>query len=248
MITLVSVIQMTVEIIKSLDNGLGFRDDSGNVLWYKNLGFGYSCIRTPELYSKTYKHLPVVLESDHYGDVVKDGMWANGSRFEKAVRETHATHIGFHYYPREWLNENYEYAGKLSNLCGYWYFPKFAMMPDTFRTKSDRNYIRLTWENHGVAPAYHQYKLFVKLTNKRTGKTFIQQLIESDNRTWQPNEIIAEQCAIALDKTLAEGKYDLLIGMRDECKFHRNKIVELAIKKNRQTEPGWYKLGEVIVK
>ena len=232
----------------SLDNGLGFRDDSGNVLWYKNLGFGYSCIRTPELYSKTYKHLPVVLESDHYGDVVKDGMWANGSRFEKAVHETHATYIGFHYYPREWLKENYQYAGRLANLCGYWYFPKFAMMPDTFRAKSNRNYIRLTWENHGVAPAYHRYKLFVKLKNKSTGKAFTQQLSESDNRTWLPNEIIAEQCAIALDKTLAEGKYDLLIGMRDDCEFHRSRIVELAIKKERETDPGWYKLGEVMVK
>ena len=232
----------------SLANGIGFRDDSANVLWYKNLGFGYSCIRTPELYSKTYKHLPVVLESDHYGDAVENGMWADGSRFEKAIYETHATYLGFHYYPNEWINENYEYAGRLANLCAYWYFPKFAMMPDTFRTESDRNYIRLTWENHGVAPAYHRYKLFVKLTNKSTGKVFTQQLNESDNRTWQPNEIIAEQCAIVLDKTLAEGKYDLLIGMRDECEFHKNRIVELAIKKEREIEPGWYKLGEVIVK
>ena len=53
---------------------------------------------------------------------------------------------------------------------------------------------------------------------------------------------------IKLHKTIAGGKYDLLIGMRDECEFHRNRIVELAIKKQRQMEPGWYKLGEVIVK
>lgn len=231
----------------SLERGFGYRDDSGNVLWYKKLGFGPSCIRTPELYSRVYRTIPVVLESDHYGDAKQNGMWGNGSGFEKAVMEMHATIIGFHYYPREWLNENGQYAGRLGNLCGYWYFPKFAMMPDTLRTRSNRNYLRMTWENHGVAPAYHLYKLFIKLVNKNTGKTFVQQLKESDNRTWQPHEIIAEQYAINLDEALFEGRYDLLIGMRDECGFH-NKGIQLALKKNREEGPGWYKLGEVMVK
>jgi hypothetical protein len=139
-------------------------------------------------------------------------------------------------------------AGRLANLSGYWYFPKFAMMPDTIRTKSERNYIRLTWENHGVAPAYHKYKLYVKLINKSSGKTCIQQLTESDNRTWQPNEIVAEQCPINIDNSLIVGKCDILIGMRDECEFHHNRIIALAIKRERESEPGWYKLGEVMVK
>ena len=230
-----------------LEKGISFRDDSANVLWYKKLGFGPSCIRTPELYSKVYKNIPVVLESDHYGDVVKENLWNGGAGLEKAIHETHATIIGFHYYPNEWLKDNYELGGRLANLSGYWYFPKFAMMPDTFRTNSSRNYLRMTWENHGVAPAYHQYKLFVKLVNKNTGKAFIQQLKESDNRTWQPNEIVAEQYAVNLDKTLIEGNYDILINMRDECGFH-NKSIQLAIKQQRETEPGWYKLGEVTVK
>ena len=231
----------------ALNKGLGFRDDSGNVKWYQKLGFGPSCIRTPELYSKVYKKIPVILESDHYGDALQNGMWGDGSGFEKALRETHATIIGFHYYPREWLSDNYQYAGRLANLCGYWYFPKFAMMPDTFRTQSHDNYIRLTWENHGVAPAYHRYKVFIKLVNTNTGKSFVQQLKESDNRTWLPGEIVAEQCVINLDKRLSEDKYDLLINMRDECGFH-NRDIQLALKKERETEPGWYKLGEVMVK
>jgi hypothetical protein len=230
-----------------LGKGIGFRDDSANVAWYKILGFGPSCIRSPELYSKVYKELPVVLESDHYGDVVKANLWNNGSGLEKAIHETHATFIGFHYYPREWLKENNMLAGRLANLSGYWYFPKFAMLPDTIRTVSDKNYIRITWENHGVAPAYHRYNLYVKLLNKKNGTSFVQQLTESDNRTWLPGEIVAEQCAINTVSGILRGRCDILIGMNDTCDFHKGRSIELAFKKERETEPGWYKLGEILV-
>jgi hypothetical protein len=36
--------------------------------------------------------------------------------------------------------------------------------------------------------------------------------------------------------------------MRDDCEFHKGRFIELAVKKERETEPGWYKLGEVMVK
>jgi len=232
-----------------LKKGIGFRDDSGNVEWYKKLGFGPSCIRSPELYSRVYKKIPVILESDHYGDAYKNGMWGDGSGFEKALRETHASIIGFHYYPREWLKDNFEYAGRLANLSGYWYFPKFAMLPDTLRKNSTRNYIRLTWENHGVAPAYHQYKVFIKLVNKVSGRNFVQELKESDNRSWLPGEIIAEHCLLMLNDSVVAGQYELLLGMRDQLDFRsKNRNIELAIKKERETEPGWYKLGEISVR
>ena len=140
----------------ALRNKLGFRDDSGNVPWYKTLGFGPSCVRSPEIYSKVYREIPVILESGHYREVTE--MWKNGLGLEKAVYEMHASILGFHHFPNEWLAENYQLAVRLGNLSGYWYFPKFAMMPDTFRLVSNRNYIRLTWENHGVAPAYHHFR------------------------------------------------------------------------------------------
>jgi hypothetical protein len=230
-----------------LAEGLGFRDDSGNVAWYKKLGFGPSCIRSPEIFNKVYKSIPVVLESDHYGDALKLGMWNKGAGFEKAIHETHATIIGFHYYPREWLNENYALACHLANLCGYWYFPKFVMMPDTLRTGSDRNYIRITWENHGVAPAYKHFQLFIRLVSHNTGNSVIQQLAISDNRNWLPDEIVAEQYPLHFDRTMAGGRYDILLNMRDECGFH-NRNIQLALKSERETFPGWYKLGEINVK
>lgn len=230
-----------------LSKGIGFRDDSGNVEWYKNLGFGSDCIRTPELYSAVYKNIPVILESDHYGDAKENGMWGDGSGFEKAVRETHASLVGFHYYPREWLNENALYARRVANLSGYWYFPRFVLLPDTLRQHSSANYLRITWENHGVAPAYHRYKVLMKLADASGVAVFSQPLPESDNRTWMPGETIAEQYALTLKKGIAPGKYSLLIGMRDECGFH-NRSIGLGLNIKREMEPGWYKVGEVFVR
>lgn len=231
-----------------LEKRIGFRDDSANVGWYKTLGFGPSCIRTPELFSSVYKTIPVVLEHDHYGATIRNGMFGDGSGFEKAIHETKATIIGFHYFPREWLNQNYRFAIKMANLSGYWYFPKFAMLPDTLRKSSNRNYIRMTWENHGVAPAYHKYDFSVRLIHKETGQQFTQVLAESDNRNWQPNEFVAEQCKINLDNNLREGKYDLLINLRNTTEFNRNRNIELPLKQEREVEPGWYKLGEIMVR
>jgi hypothetical protein len=61
-----------------------------------------------------------------------------------------------------------------------------------------------------------------------------------------PDEIIAEQYKIDLDKRLGMGKYDLLINMRDTCGFH-NRNIELPLKKEHETVSGWYKIGEVMV-
>lgn len=230
----------------ALKNGIGFRDDSGNVEWYKNLGFGPSCIRTPELFSATYKKIPVVLESDHYGDVVKGNMWNGGAGLLKAIYEMHASLVGFHYYPNEWLRENYDYAKKVANIAGYWYFPKFAMLPDTLRKNSAHNYLRLTWENHGVAPAYQKFILSMVLISKLDGKRFVQELTGSDCRNWLPGDIVAEHHPITINKNMPSGMYDITIGLRDDCGFH-NKAVELPINDSRKLPGGLYKIGEIVV-
>ena len=232
-----------------MKNGIGFRDDSANVSWYyRTLGFGPSCIRTPELFNSVYKSIPVVLEQHHYRDLTRNrGEFAPDVAFEQSLRETKATIIGFHHFPREWLNHNYRYAIRMANLSGYWFFPKFAMLPDTLRTNSDRNYIRMTWENHGVAPAYNKYDLSVRLIHKETGSQFTQILAESDNRKWMPNEIVAEHCIIHLAKDLKAGKYDLLINLKNTTEFNKDKNIELPIIYERETVPGWYKLGEIWV-
>ncbi len=119
-----------LEILKCcLENNIGFRDDSSCVNWYISLGFGYSNIRSPEIFDLVWDNLPVILECDHYNSVKRYNLWDEGRRFEKGIEETHASIIGFHHWPREWLAENQIIAEKLANKCGYWYFPKYAVSP-----------------------------------------------------------------------------------------------------------------------
>jgi hypothetical protein len=89
---------------------------------------------------------------------------------------------------------------------------------------------------------------FVQNYYQGNGQQFTQVLAESDNRNWQPNEIIAEHCKIKLDNILKEGRYDLLINLRNTTEFNRNRNIELPLKTEREIEPGWYKLGEIMVR
>jgi len=228
-------------------NHLGFRDDSSCVNWYVILGFGYSNIRSPEFFDSVWDNIPVVLECDHYAAVKKMNLWDDGKRFEKGIDETHATFISFHYFPREWLAENMEVAKKLANKCGYWYFPKYAVMPDTLRKNSTHNYLKMTWENHGVAPAYHHYDLRLQLLNKETGKQTIFDLTESNNLNWKPSRIVGEEYKLKLPTALASGKYDIKIGMFDKS-YGEQVAIQFAIKASRKSDDGYYKLGEIIVK
>lgn len=237
-----------IEILKCcMANRIGFRDDSACVNWYVTLGFGYSNIRSPEIFDMVYENIPVVLECDHYNSVKRYNLWDGGRRFEKGVEETHASIIGFHHWPREWLAENRAVAEKLANKCGYWYFPKYAVLPDTLRKNSNHNYLRMTWENHGVAPATHHFDLRLQLRNRETGKSFYFELTESDNRRWMPGRIVGEYYTLNLPSSLNAGKYDIRIGLFDNCR-NKNVPLQLALKSERRSDDGYYKMGEIIVK
>ena len=231
----------------ALKNRVGFRDDSSCVMWYVTLGFGYSNIRNPEIFDLVWEDIPVVLECDHYGAVKRGNLWDDGKRFEKGLEETHATFISFHYWPREWLAENPEVARKLANKCGYWYFPKYGVMPDTLRKNSTRNYLKMSWENHGVAPAYHQYDLRLQLTDKTTGKKTVFDLKESNNRKWMPDRIVGEEYKLNIPANLVAGKYDIKIGLFDDS-YGYEVPIQLALKAERRSDDGYYKMGEIIVK
>ncbi len=228
-----------------LATGIGFRDDSNGVAWYIKLGFDYANVRSPEIFDLVWEHIPVILESDHYGDI-KNTLWENGKRLEKGIEETHATYIGFHYYPREWLAENKDVAERLVNKCGYWYFPKYAVLPDTLRKGSNANYLKLTWENHGVAPAYHRYYLKLQLENIQTKQKYFLSLAEANNLTWMPGRIVGEHYDLEINNSFASGKYNIRIGLEDNS-GSQTRMLKLPFKNSRKEEDGFYKMGEIFI-
>jgi hypothetical protein len=232
-------------LLYCLKNKIGFRDDSIYVPWYSE-NFGYSTLRLPEIFNLSYRSMPVILESDHYQTPINKNTYQDGRPLEKAIEEMHASLVGFHHYPREWLNENRDLAVKLGNKAGYWFFPKYALMPDTLRKNSTNNYLKITWENHGVAPAYRNYRLKIMLISRLTGKNYVQPLVEAKTITWFPGDIIAERYAINVLPNLQQGMYDVLIRIDDSCGFHTRPI-QLPLKKDREIMEDWYKLGEVVV-
>jgi hypothetical protein len=231
----------------ALKNHIGFRDDSSCVNLYVTRGYGYALIRSPEFFDKVWDNIPTVLECDHYNSAKRYNLWDGGKRFEKGMEETHATFISFHTWPREWLGENMEVAKKLANRCGYWYFPKYAVMPDTLRKNSTHNYLKMTWENHGVAPAYHHYDLRLQLTDKSSGKQTVFDLKESNNLNWKPDRIVGEEYKLKMPTSLAGGKYDIKIGMFDKS-YGEEVPIQFAVKAERRSDDGYYKMGEIIVK
>ncbi|NJK85581.1 MAG: DUF4832 domain-containing protein [Bacteroidales bacterium] len=132
---------------------------------------------------------------------------------EKAMEEMHATYLGFHWYPREWLSENSDLARKLANRCGYWYFPKYVWTNDTLKSGKNNNFLKIVWENHGVAPAYHKYNLWIKYTTPDGKPVYEQRLSESDNLSWKPGRLTKENYIIQLPLNFTPGEYLMKIGL-----------------------------------
>jgi len=207
-----------------VEKGITYRDDSPLVNGY--LG-GYSktyTIRSPEYFEAVYKSKPTVFELEHYGKVKSQGNWtgAPGSLMAKnapgktgpdffrgALELLHATYIGYHGYAHEWLSENPELTVELLNRCGYWYFPHTVVLPDTIKP-GDKPIVTITWENRGVAPAYHPYDLVLRLGGPET----VTVNLPAGNQKWLPSvgkNTYQEKYRIALPDRFKPGDYTLCL-------------------------------------
>jgi hypothetical protein len=125
--------------------GLTLRDDSILVQGGKNAYFH------AWMAAMFWPHLPVILESEHYGESKQRGFWQDGSLYLKAIEEYHASYASVHWYPREFLKEMRPLIDRINLRLGYrlqlveavW--PKIADANAPFR-------IDFTFRNAGVAP------------------------------------------------------------------------------------------------
>jgi hypothetical protein len=62
-----------------------------------------------------------------------------------------------------------------------------------------------------------------------------------------PGRIVGEHYKLKLDRSLPSGKYDIKIGLFDNCRGKEIPI-KLALKESRRSDDGYYKMGEIIVR
>jgi len=203
-------------------NGITYRDDSILVNGYLR---GYSdtyTVRSPEFFADVWRVTPTVFELEHYGSVKRYGNWLGrpGSSLEKygkgktgadffrgALALLHATYIGYHGYAHEWLTENPDLTIELLNRCGYWYFLHRVKIPKDLQSGEICN-IQMDWENRGVAPAYHPYRLKVRLD----GPNVEDIELNAGNQKWMPKPsggVYPETYPISIPKLLQPGQYKL---------------------------------------
>ncbi|MEN6336702.1 MAG: DUF4832 domain-containing protein [Phycisphaerales bacterium] len=125
--------------------GLGLRDDSilvqGGDKAYFNADFA-------QLF---WQHVPVILESEHFGPSRDRGNWKDGSQYLEAVEKYHASYASIHWWPHEFLAENRDLVRKINLRLGY----RLQLVEVSWPGEVSAGgvfWFTTTWQNAGVAP------------------------------------------------------------------------------------------------
>jgi hypothetical protein len=230
--------------------GLSFRDDSILVNWYVQTYPSTYSVYHPDYFDRVWRNRPTTLELQHYHMTKNAGDWqgTDGSIkgreiLEGAIKITHATFLGYHGYADVWLRENPNLAKSLANKLGYWYFLRSAEFPSMLNVGS-KGIIKFRWDNKGVAPAYHLYKLKLKLEN--SSGSYIQTLNESNNKLWMPATTVEEICNVTIPSTLSAGTYKLKVALVEE-RNGQSRFIELGMKDHVKGLDKYYEIGSITI-
>ena len=214
-----------------LDHGWTYRDDSICVDWFADT-IGGDTVRSPELFEAVWRSVPVVLELEHYAATVANNNWQNGVNFLAAAVNTHATYAGFHGHPKQWVNDNPQFAVTMGNKLGYWYFVDKVTVSE--------NKVSIDWQNKGACKAYNKYSLDIIFTDE-SGQDTVFAAADFDNTTIMPNEKKTTEHLVDI-KSLVSGKYTVSIRM------HKGDTpVYLAVNKGHTGTDGRCVLGILTV-
>ncbi len=232
-------------------NDISWRDDSiitwpGLHNWPATSG-----VARPNLFESAWRRFPVVLESSHYHEAVRDHAYELAPTgnirayddFRGSAALTHATYFGYHGDARKWLSDHPALARELANSLGYWYFPRSITTPQAISVGRGAE-ISIAWDNKGTACAYERFAVSAKLTGH--GRALVLPLAESDNRAWMPGSTCHEHYTLAIPEAMPEGNYDLAIGLFDTSNPPPRPI-EIGLQETLRDAGGFYRLSEINV-
>jgi hypothetical protein len=195
----------------------------------------------PEFYDPLYLQKPIVLETEHYVNIKRNGFWlgkngeiiipdlkVSGADIFRGVMKTmHPTYIGYHGYVEDWLADNPDLARELANRCGYWYFPVKSSVPGNM--VKGENSISMEWLNKGVAPAYNVFSLILRFEAKNPKNSFDLLIKDSGNKNWLPGKIEIEKYLFAIPSKAPKGQYMLMFKLVDQANVEQE--IKLGLNK-----------------
>ncbi len=193
------------------ERGLTLRDDSILVQPKENAYFH------AEMAQGFWPHRPVILESEHYGGSRDRGCWEDGSLYEKAMEEYHASYASIHWWPREFLDECRPLIDRMNLRLGYRLQLAEAAWEDRVRQGDDLVF-RLRWRNAGVAPCYGGGFPAIALRDDRGGIVTLATDEAFDMATLPvgpPGEAETRECLLRLAPPfyLTAGRYEVLVSV-----------------------------------
>lgn len=238
-----------------IDHGMSYRDDSILVDGYLAGTSDRFTVRSPEFFADVYRRVPTVLELEHYGHVKRLGNWegregssvarhGQGKKgpdyFRGALELLHASYIGYHGDAAEWLADNPDLTRELLNRCGYWYFLHRVEYPAAAE-RGEEVTVRMTWENRGVAPAYHPFELALRLEGAQPAEA----VMDAGNRRWMPGSSqspSSESYRLTVPRSLPAGSYSLKFKLRAPA---ANRDVRVALNARLLDAKGYYRVGMI---
>ena len=246
-----------------IENGFTYRDDSILVHSLKWSPETFSVSR-PDFFRDVYRERPTILEAGHLNNVLRSQYWIGekgrglrekakmeGPEFlEGAIRTLRATYIGYHGDANHFwkLDGNPGVANQLLNLCGYWYFPEKATFPTETISSQSLLPITITWQNHGVAPAYQDYQIHFALHHPDHTHCVA---LSAQNKRWlplndpdHPAKATAQTYKLPLPADLPLGTYKLSAKLTTKD----SQPVQVGLKKEKIDQFGYFTLGSVTIK
>jgi len=191
------------------EQGLTLRDDS-ILVEPPPLAFKSAALAQP-----FWPHVPVILESEHYGPSRERGVWGDGSLYLKAIEEYHASYAAIHWWPREFLAANRHLVERINHRLGYRLQLVEASWPEEVRLDEPWTF-GAQWRNAGVAPCLPGGRVAVTL---KDGNGIVAVLVDPtfDVRMLAvaPDEAraVAQECSLRVPRIVKAGKYSVWVSV-----------------------------------
>lgn len=129
---------------------------------------------------------------------------------------------------------------ELLNRCGYWYFPHEVRLPEVWQPGREAS-IEFVWENHGVAPAHHPYRLKLRIE----GPEIADFDLEAGDRRWllaPAAEPFVERYPLTVPAGLKPGADKLSFKLHSQ---ETRRDIRVALRRDIDEIDGFHRLGVI---